>query len=1589
MVAINQPFSVLVFRYATDNCRGLPTDDNIWNFFPFNNERFCSLAGIEVGAGLSKPPGGSLGAKLSRAALRRWPDMAKNGAKFLTYCDIERRKYGPKATIEEFQRDVLKHAPHRDAWEWLVDTTWNLHGGIGDKLVAFAHDLGCDAEEAYRTDREEKIAVNGPDFEESQVVGTRFDTVFLAARPALSRAVFGDPEGTGRPVAMGYATLRAMMFRNFYKCARSLKLKASDIGSLENKRTLGVTGKFEENGPWRKRLDELMDSLGRRRRNGKTVKGGAKHPLVKLVSEVDLDYIWQQYRAAIWVPAPPINIVDEDEDPDQLTDGPVKGLNDFTLDAGVRKWAKVSMSEIKKMLLIPDSGLPGTRLETDGTPTRTGLWHQYVGALEMIDRSFTAEEGESGNPSLIADEVGMGKTAQSILFFQMLWHLKWLQDSNPNWPNIDEGEDRIRKWPEFLGKRTCFMGHERIPARPSLIVAPPTLLSMWRTEVATWLSDSACNTLVYKGTVQQRRAFFEEGGPYDKALESKFPEHTIVFVESSALLAEGRVELTKLGDRRAGEPSSGNARSLSKTIFSKDFLLAILEEGHLYRNGGQNYATMCTIMSRAVQRMLLTATPIFTHPRDLLNLGRLLQALPFIGTNGIELTKRVTKMFKTNQGNWDSEEEQQKLREFLLALRGFDPSANESESPDASQMNELPPEQLENIDSYKAFWGTREGLFELRNVMKPYIIRRDKRSVDCDGQPLLGLLPLVEITSYITLNEPTVEALKSKMDGKLTRAQARLDLSGFFTSLKKILVHPWLLKVKPKQKSTEDYMKELFPDLKTYRNNPSPKIDRLIRILRHHLGKENARSGPLRWNKDGTEMEGTVPLAHLRDDNPNPQAQKVVVYCHLSESWSLVDRILSLHGFKSILVNGSMTTEERDIAVREFQSEGGPDVLFLSDVGAQGLNLQRGSIMVFMVTVYSLVAENTPDEWLKGYASSKKLMMDIMAYVYETETLPGFEHIHKDESSGEEEDEDLPKRGTGVLKSKAPVRRLKVSAPAQDTDGEEGQKGGDGEGATTSTAPPTDHDSEEEPAPSRPPPRKKSVPSKASTTSAGPKLLRPRSNAPAPKKPRPEPEIHPELGKIPREGTKARAEFERRRHKFETQQALAANQLAGEIRAQVEEEVRAKIMSEIEGKARALMAGQQRDPPVESSAKSESQVEQASTVATPRKSKGKEREAVSSKEPPVSTPSLTPLQTQILSKIIAGGLSVEQAQALLVTLNEPPLPPEVTGNWNAPGTSGVKDSVDTQGPAAKALPKRRPKMNPPPQAPGASQVPSATPNPPSPTTPRAVSVRPMSSPTHAQPTKRLRMNEGNATPDLSFAHPDATSTPRLPHADVRPARQSSPDTQPQVSSLPPSSPPPDTTADSSIIDSMMEAYIDLEDPDIDVVTISPDQSSQGIGASMTQSSMDLSGQNNKPPNLPPPSSQQQKKRPHSDSISQPESARKAGPAQPKGSTPQTQSESPLTSVHPNNSQQDSSFATRIQQQGCGPSAAPFIALRERPVAPTARNGASASNSAGGPEKARIKPNPGGANSLLMGLKTARLARAASQGGSKQREGGSI
>ncbi|KAB5587982.1 SNF2 family amino-terminal protein [Ceratobasidium theobromae] len=690
MPAVNNTFTTLVHRY-TNGSPPAATNPCVWDSFPFTSPEFREHAGIEsLKIGLSKPPVGRARDGLNSAVVEEWPKRAQGAMEFLRRCDRAWFDKKKEMSFEAFQSKVLNVTEGKEDWVWITRHFFGTPAGLRFRLSELMMDLGCSPERAYRRLRDKTIKrIGEEEFRESMVMGrTKYDDVWPDTREAFARAVFGDSCccDDRRADPEFYPVLRAMTFRIFESGAKKLRLavgklettekelgetikaveekggKASIVALrkairlttkvIETHRAIGMSAKQEEDMPWRKKIDQLMQTVGKGRRtaSGKIIRTGARTS--HIVEDPDLIAAWDEYQAMIWRPAEMDDMPVEDEDDDE-DDNPREKV-EFSVDAGVAHLGKMTMEDMWRQLGLRDGLLPGRAVDESGNSLRLA-WHQWVSILEMVDRSFTATLGQVGRPTLLADEVGFGKTAQVIGYLQVLWHLKTLQDSNVDWPMTKKSSE----WPpdkelvfrlgrtsyantspprppspengkhtlpccwshgvqprhcralRSLGNKRCFMGRARIPDRPSIIICATSLVGQWRHELRRWISPNDCHILVYRGNDTERERFFQQGSDYERAMNSPHPIRTIIIVETPSLIKEGR-NVLKAGPFKANETARADPiefKSIftdSKRILNTDFLLGVLEEAHDYRNVGPNYCIMLTMLAKCVQRLALT-----------------------------------------------------------------------------------------------------------------------------------------------------------------------------------------------------------------------------------------------------------------------------------------------------------------------------------------------------------------------------------------------------------------------------------------------------------------------------------------------------------------------------------------------------------------------------------------------------------------------------------------------------------------------------------------------------------------------------------------------------------------------------------------------------------------------------------------------------------------------------------------------------------------------------------------------------------------------------------------------------------------------
>ena len=123
----------------------------------------------------------------------------------------------------------------------------------------------------------------------------------------------------------------------------------------------------------------------------------------------------------------------------------------------------------------------------------------------------------------------------------------------------------------------------------------------------------------------------------------------------------------------------------------------------------------------------------------------------------------------------------------------------------------------------------------------------------------------------------------------------------------------------------------------------------------------------------------------------DPQ-QKIIIFTEFVATQKYLERILKEKGYTITLLNGSMSIEERNIAMREFRDK--TNIFISTDAGGEGINLQFSNIIINYdlpwnpmkieqrcgrvdrigqqrdVEIYNLIIEDTVQRTVSGTATS-------------------------------------------------------------------------------------------------------------------------------------------------------------------------------------------------------------------------------------------------------------------------------------------------------------------------------------------------------------------------------------------------------------------------------------------------------------------------------------------------------------------------------------------------------------------------------------------------------------------------------------------
>ena len=143
------------------------------------------------------------------------------------------------------------------------------------------------------------------------------------------------------------------------------------------------------------------------------------------------------------------------------------------------------------------------------------LWHQLCGVAAIVNRVWTAEETPDVHGILLADDVGVGKTAQvmaSIAFIQLVFQLE--KQKQPRPPIISTLSYSLLHIHHSLliikriEDRLHFMGKGCVPNLPHAIVIPNSLVDQWRRELKTFFKAHTLDIFQLPTAAAELQSYF-------------------------------------------------------------------------------------------------------------------------------------------------------------------------------------------------------------------------------------------------------------------------------------------------------------------------------------------------------------------------------------------------------------------------------------------------------------------------------------------------------------------------------------------------------------------------------------------------------------------------------------------------------------------------------------------------------------------------------------------------------------------------------------------------------------------------------------------------------------------------------------------------------------------------------------------------------------------------------------------------------------------------------------------------------------------------------------------------------------------------
>ncbi|QRW23182.1 Helicase conserved C-terminal domain [Rhizoctonia solani] len=623
------------------------------------------------------------------------------------------------------------------------------------------------------------------------------------------------------------------------------------------------------------------------------------------------------------------------------------------------------------------------------------FWHQVVGTLRILEGAFTQRVGDCAQPTLLCDNVGLGKTVQIIGVISMIQHY-YKQQELP-------AKERLAT-PMFIQEQSSpyFAGQKTIPNLPSIVITPRTLGNQWMEQWKKFTQLGSFVPVRYSVESGTLESFCSDPtGPY-RAAAGRDLEHAgqVVIIADLLAIAKEAKRCLQLPPAFKGK----DAREYKAKGKTPVFKAGISNAGSLF---GMRFWVAALITQSLSLVIGATATPLFTLLKCLLALGQNLRYQPLLGEQGVQVWNEMQEMLSTGNESWrltSTAVIQATVERELQAalLLGKIPLYN----PRAAKIKEELESKYQAEDQRSILHMihvSKQPLNMLRLLLLPIMIRCTNESLDYLGRQILDLPFVQKFIAWAPMNEEEKEmqrvinqehtqqkskktklAQKAKAAKRQKRKQAQdnvgdngdedVDENAWNGSqaqgeversnCKNVRWHNFLIEqkfagmlAKLGALRLEEQAQELDCGTLTNKVTDDWTVENLPQKMSTRM---QCVMGLIEWFWIGNPKpvalleDGTLDKARLvQEPLPSKKPQKFLIYVEFQQHQALIAKMLTLKEKDYVTYNGSMATTKRQRSVEKFANNPSCQIMIISNVGSAGLNLVEASVVIIVSSVWS------------------------------------------------------------------------------------------------------------------------------------------------------------------------------------------------------------------------------------------------------------------------------------------------------------------------------------------------------------------------------------------------------------------------------------------------------------------------------------------------------------------------------------------------------------------------------------------------------------------------------------------------------------